>query len=26
MRFASPDIVEHVDFDSKAGMFCAVGS
>nr|WP_237551271.1 Imm51 family immunity protein [Streptomyces sp. SID5614] len=26
VRFASPDIVEHVDFDSKAGMFCAVGS
>ncbi|MEU0625358.1 Imm51 family immunity protein [Streptomyces rubiginosohelvolus] len=26
VRFASPNIVEHVDFDSKAGMFCAVGS
>ncbi|MGW0933072.1 Imm51 family immunity protein [Streptomyces sp. NPDC002644] len=25
VRFAWPDIAEHVDFDSEAGMFCAVG-
>ncbi|MET7297254.1 Imm51 family immunity protein [Streptomyces griseoloalbus] len=26
VRFAWPDIAEHVDFDSEAGMFCVVGS
>lgn len=26
MRFAWPDIAESLDFDSEAGMFCAVGS
>ncbi|MFF2009460.1 Imm51 family immunity protein [Streptomyces sp. NPDC058195] len=26
VRFAWPDIAEQVDFDSEAGMFCAVGS
>ncbi|MFJ3224298.1 Imm51 family immunity protein [Streptomyces sp. NPDC086783] len=26
VRFAWPDIAEHVDFDSEAGMFCAIGS
>jgi hypothetical protein len=26
VRFAWPDIAERLDFDSEAGMFCAVGS
>lgn len=26
VRFAWPDIAERVNFDSEAGMFCAVGS
>ncbi|AIS02475.1 Imm51 family immunity protein [Streptomyces glaucescens] len=26
VRFAWPDIAEQVDFDSEAGMFCAIGS
>ncbi|WP_249126041.1 immunity 51 family protein [Streptomyces sp. A2-16] len=26
MRFAWPDIAERLDFDSEAGMLCAVGS
>ncbi|MEU2393439.1 Imm51 family immunity protein [Streptomyces sp. NPDC007369] len=26
VRFAWPDIAEQVEFDSEAGMFCAVGS
>ncbi|MEU8446000.1 Imm51 family immunity protein [Streptomyces microflavus] len=26
VRFAWPDIAEHIDFDSEAGMFCALGS
>ncbi|MEU5858886.1 Imm51 family immunity protein [Nocardiopsis dassonvillei] len=26
VRFAWPDIAERIDFDSEAGMFCAVGS
>ncbi|MEQ6026011.1 Imm51 family immunity protein [Streptomyces salinarius] len=26
VRFAWPDIAEHVNFDSEAGMFCAVDS
>ncbi|MFD5286521.1 Imm51 family immunity protein [Streptomyces rubrogriseus] len=26
VRFAWPDIAEHVDFDSEAGMLSAVGS
>ncbi|XQE83728.1 Imm51 family immunity protein [Streptomyces microflavus] len=26
VRFAWPDIAERVDFDSEAGMLCAVGS
>ncbi|MEL5955713.1 Imm51 family immunity protein [Streptomyces sp. CLV115] len=26
VRFAWPDIAEYLDFDSEAGMFCAVGS
>ncbi|MFF2329575.1 MULTISPECIES: Imm51 family immunity protein [unclassified Streptomyces] len=26
VRFAWPDIAECLDFDSEAGMFCAVGS
>ena len=25
VRFAWPDIAERLDFDSEAGMFCAVG-
>ncbi|MFI2780183.1 Imm51 family immunity protein [Streptomyces sp. ALB3] len=25
VRFAWPDTAEHVDCDSEAGMFCAVG-
>ncbi|MFJ8589284.1 Imm51 family immunity protein [Streptomyces sp. NPDC093595] len=26
VRFAWPDLAERLDFDSEAGMFCAVGS
>ncbi|MFJ2723149.1 Imm51 family immunity protein [Streptomyces sp. NPDC087437] len=26
VQFAWPDIAERLDFDSEAGMFCAVGS
>lgn len=26
VRFAWPDIAEPLDFDSEAGMFCAVGT
>lgn len=26
VRFAWPEIAERLDFDSEAGMFCAVGS
>ncbi|MFJ5075650.1 Imm51 family immunity protein [Streptomyces sp. NPDC088553] len=26
VQFAWPDIAEELDFDSEAGMFCAVGS
>ncbi|GGW58982.1 hypothetical protein GCM10010503_40130 [Streptomyces lucensis JCM 4490] len=26
VRFAWPDIAERLDFNSEAGMFCAVGS
>lgn len=26
VRFAWPDLAECLDFDSEAGMFCAVGS
>lgn len=26
VRFAWPDIAERLDFDSEAGMFCAVGT
>ncbi|MGK5543396.1 Imm51 family immunity protein [Streptomyces sp. URMC 127] len=26
VRFAWPDIAERLDFDSEAGMFCAIGS
>ncbi|MFH9554514.1 Imm51 family immunity protein [Streptomyces sp. NPDC017435] len=26
VRFAWPDLVEPLDFDSEAGMFCAVGT
>ncbi|MEU6534757.1 Imm51 family immunity protein [Streptomyces sp. NPDC047000] len=25
VRFAWPDIAEHLDFDSEAGTFCAIG-
>ncbi|MBC2875566.1 MULTISPECIES: Imm51 family immunity protein [Streptomyces] len=26
VRFACPDIAERLEFDSEAGMFCAIGS
>ncbi|MFJ3788785.1 Imm51 family immunity protein [Kitasatospora sp. NPDC090091] len=26
VQFAWPDIAERLDFDSEAGMFCAIGS
>ncbi len=26
VRFAWPDVAERLDFDSEAGMFCAVGT